>query len=300
MEKESKKEYSPELAAAILAYRRQLRFTVFTMIIAVCVAAAATMAWFANNREVSSNGMQTQVAVSSNLVISNDPDTIKTLLNGSSTGDPFTYTFTKAARELIPARHDFTCPTDSAPCAAGLYYNTNPGAVTFNKGLDSNDATTGLTFGAVPEPAENADSPYYEDFHVYIAASGKEFKASSLKAAMTLTPNNGVTRQDYMDAASIDFYLDSVSRDNYLGTLNAVGYDYDTNSQSQKPDLELIGKITDGNIPLNTTGSIHILMRCYFDGGLLKNSTTTFVRSDGLKTGDYTMSVSFTAVDAAS
>lgn len=281
--KKKEQERTPETAAIAKKFRRQLILTVISAVISLGVIAGATAAWFANNRTVESSGMQIQVESSSNLVIAKE--------DKAFTDNQFKVTFDapNSVPLLFPARHSESEVTITGTDAVGLYYNTNPQDVSMEKGLKK--GSNNLSFAYVPQ---SDDSPYYVDYTVYLAASGREFTANSLTATLTLSPAADAAHQ-YMNAATIDFYVNG----SYAQTLNAAGLDWE-NSGTALASVELLSTNKGFKLHTDTASLVPVLMRCYFDGGLLVGGTgdTTYVHTQGLEKQDFTMSVAFTATDA--
>lgn len=279
--KKKEQERTPETAAIAKKFRRQLILTVISAVISLGVIAGATAAWFANNRTVESSGMQIQVESSSNLVIAKKDKVF--------TDNQFKVTFDPSPVPLLfPARHIENGVTITGTDAVGLYYNTNPQDVSMEKGLEKGN--TNLSFAYVPQ---SDHSPYYVDYTVYLAASGREFTASSLTATLTLSP--AADGYSYMNAATIDFYVNG----SYAKTLNAAGLDWRNNGNPLPSENLLSGNI-DFKLHTETANLVPVLMRCYFDGGLLVGGAgdTTYVHTQGLEKQNFTMSVAFTATDA--
>ncbi len=311
---------SREKAAAVKkSAGRQLIVSSCLTFLCVLVLAAATMAWFANNREVDSNGMEIQVETSPNLVIS---DNIQTLAAMTSADAAFSAAFSSAAETLIPATHDWgtfnsnsETPVDST---TGLKYNCNPSVISPTSGY-AKDSTHTLYYNK----AENdATRVYYKDYTVFIASINKPLPADGLVAALS---SNDTDDYDYQKAASVDFYVDVMSEDdyedmvsanasdyttmaadyvddvcvddtNYIGTLNLAKKGF-TDTLSNLSSLDLAGGST--TVPLNTAGCITVVMRFYFDGALEKDTDQAtdqaYVYSNNLSTADFTMKVTFTA-----
>jgi len=145
----------------------------------------------------------------------------------------------------------------------------------------------------VPVYVSGAEKEYYVDYTVKLASTDKTMSATRLYATMS---SDDTDSHDYQNAASVDFYLDSVAEANYKGTLNLAGKSY-TNSGSAVTEVDLMtgSAQTPITIPLNTSGSITVVMRFYFDGGLEKTSGQAYVYSEGLSTDDFTMKVHFAA-----
>ena len=139
-----------------------------------------------------------------------------------------------------------------------------------------------LTYAHVPANGENM---YYIDRTVYIASldqamtRGNEYSVIRFTIAETGT---GTTTNPAYKSASIDVYVDGI----YKGTLNLDTLDTFTISDV-------------ASIPLNTSSSIPITFRCYFDGALPSATEPTkfYVNSSALSTN--TAVITFTvSIDA--
>lgn len=273
---------------------RQLIVSSCLTFMSVLVLVAASVAWFASNRTADSNGMEIQIETSPNLIIAQVASDISTM---TASNTSFSTTFTTAARTLNPATHcwddDYPTPDNSAvEPSTGLIYNRNPSAIDAGTG----EARTGSTiYYNVAENDLQNEKYYYTDYTVYIASVSKPLPAAGLIATLS-SPNAVLNSYDYHNAASVDFYLDSVSESNYKGTLNLAGKGF-TDSSSGLASLDLTGSTT---IPLNTAASdnyITVVMRFYFDGALEKGPGQAYVYSNGLTTADFSMTVTFTATE---
>ncbi|MBP5166889.1 MAG: hypothetical protein ILP09_06485 [Oscillospiraceae bacterium] len=272
---------------------RQLIVSSCLTFMSVLVLVAASVAWFASNRTTDSNGMQMQIETSPNLIIAQDAAAISAMTASDAS---FSTTFSTAARTLNPATHNWgNYPTpngNGGPSSTGLIYNRNPSAVD----TDTGEARTGSTlyYNDALNDSQNGKY-YYTDYTVYIASVSKPLPATGLIATLS-SPNAALNSYDYHNAASVDFYLGSVSQSNYKGTLNLAGKGF-TDSSSGLASLDLTGSTT---IPLNTAASdnyITVIMRFYFDGALEKGPGQAYVYSNGLTTADFSMTVTFTAAE---
>jgi hypothetical protein len=286
---------SREKAAAVKkSAGRQLIVSSCLTFLCVLVLAAATMAWFANNRTVDSSGMQMQVETSPNLIIA---QTAADIASASATDSSFSTTFSTAAQTLIPSTHDWgTFNSNSqTPVASttGLKYNCNPSVISAMTGEAKNDQT--IYYNKSENDTENGKY-YYTDYTVYIASVNKPLPINGLTATLS-SDNANTSTYDYHNAASVDFYLGSVSSSNYKGTLNLAGKNYNNNDAALTEVSIISGSYT---VPLNTAASdnyIKVIMRFYFDGALKKNASPSqaYVHSDGLTTAAFSMKVTFTA-----
>jgi len=247
-----------------------------------------TMAWLAMNKENSSNGMNVSVSVTPNMIITKGSESIASIT--APTESNFSVTFTDTVTSKKPATHDSTYGT----YPAGLKYVADATKVDPSTGL----AKSGETLSVTGVVATSASSEYYVDFEVHIASTAEEMTAMDLTAALTPTATIGgsdANKQDTLDAASIDFYLGSVSSANYKGTLNVAGLDNAANNASTtKTSVTLF---TNDTIPLNTTSHIVVIMRCYVDGALLKSAGQAYINSNKVVTDEISLNVTFTATE---
>lgn len=250
------------------------------VVTATISAVIITVAWYANNSTSSTNGMSTNVSVSSNLIVSKENDLSALDLSENH----FQVVFDDKVQNLTPARHH-----DGIKYPVGLEYNSNPKDVSSASGVQLEGKT--LLFEPVPEYVDDVPKRYYYDYTVYISATSEAIDASNLIATMDLSSDH---LEDYMNALTVDFYVD----DEYKGTLNRAGVSW----ENDRSTLDAVELAEDSGImiPLYTEAgknSIKVLMRCYFDGGLEKTANQTYVYSDGINTGDYQLSINIKAVD---
>ncbi len=297
----------------------QLVIPAICMLISIGALAAASMAWFSMNRDVNSNGMNMDVEVSSNLIISRSTTGANAITSVSASS------ITVAASEWAtengyndgkfrPATHENANPyTASATSTTSnpllLIYNYNPKAVSPTTGL-AKDGGTALTFEPVSTAANN-QSPYYRDYTVYIASNGQSFNAQKLEATITgkiknpaydaENPGNtaewlDVTSTDYENAASVDFWLATTSAATpaYIGTLHLR--DQGTSSGT----IDLLNN-TSTLVPLNTSDYYTVIMRFYYDGalGVTNSPTKTFINSAEVSSAQLSLNIAFAATDAA-
>lgn len=307
--------HTPQTAALMAKYRKQLLLTTVSAVVSIGVIAGATAAWFASNRKVDSTGMSAKVQITSNLIIAEKPSLLKS--NPSAIAQ-----FAAGAVSLKPCRHiGYGIGPDQAE-GTNLYYNQNPEDVTIGTGLGGQQQ---LTFA--PVPTDQKDE-YYIDFYVYIASMGNPITAEKLNVSMTAVPDPSTDEKyKHLNAATIDVYIGSdyltggqtTGAYTYAGTVNAAGKNWITSVA-----------LPDGHVTLSTSGSITfpdvndanaahtytdpdggtaypcvpVLLRCYFDGGLLEtlNTATTSEKAyiNSLETSemvDCKMSISFTAIE---
>ncbi len=236
---------------------------------AIVMLTSITAAWFANNRDVASNGMQMSVETTPNLVISDSESAISSM---TASGATFSVTFNSGRDNMYPATHAGTG-------AVKLQYVSDSSVVDINSGLAKDGSS--LTMADV---VSSSSSLYYVDFTVYIASVNKALTTTGVTAAFSTTTTN-----DTHKATSVDFYVDGT----YVDTLNLAGLNYSVNDASTAKTSVSLG-ITE--VPLNTEDSIAITMRCYFDGALEKvNDTTTFINSASVDTTQISFGILFSA-----
>ncbi len=263
------------------------------------VFSSITAAWLAMNTSLDSNDIKMQIEVSPNLVISDKytgdlatataAGTRTPAANDTNSSTSFTQVvFTRSQTILIPATH-------ASSSATGLKYNTTPDRVSRTTGYKS--GSDDLVLADVPA-SPTGGRTYFVDYEVYIASTDVAMTVTSLRASVS----GATLANDYQYAASIDFYNGSVSSSNYMGTLNLANKGMNSSGSTSGGNLvagtpqSLDLPIT--SIPLNTSGSVHIIMRCYFDGALEKTNNQAYVYSQGLTTADFITNVSFTGIDA--
>jgi len=251
--------------------KRQILYRIFTAAIAVITLTAATIAWFASNDRVGGSGMAVDADTVSNLVIAKDKDTLKKMTVGDAT---YTIDFNPRSSELVPARHDpaLAAKKSAYPDTASyLQYDASPEAVDKDTGIKIDSS-----FGIVPV----GGTQYYTDYVVYIAATPKEMPVSSLKIKLSWTPKNDTER-----AFSIDVFRGGTlwSKDYYINTLNINKKSFTVAS--------------DTVIPRNSDGGyIRLILRCYFDGGLVKGDTgNTYINSATVSPTEIKAKLTFTA-----
>lgn len=253
---------------------------IFMLIITVAALVTASFAWMSMNTQTQTEGMQLNVDVSPNLIINSSSSALQSVDNPSASD--FSVTFNNAAAAIMPATH-------SSGSATGLVCVTNTSNVNANTGLAREGS---LTFG-------EAGTDHYVDYTVYIASSGKAMSGMDLNAVLSPPASilgSGASKQDTLDASSIDFYLGSVSQQNFKGTLNVKGYDASLNNHSTLKNS--VALLSNGAIPFNQSGYLTIIMRCYVDGALLKDATHAFINSENVVTDAITMNVFFSATES--
>ena len=217
-------------AATVKALSRQLRITALTLLLATGMIIAVTVAWFANNREVKSNGMEMDVNVSSNLIIAVDNTDLASFQALSANEDTSHVTFSGAVQTLTPARHD----SDKT--------STYLGTISTNNGISS---TSGLLAGGASPTlvaaANDANNQYYYDYVVRIAAAGEALAADGLYVSLSpssadLLPEKPVdseaegyqtqlalyNQKMYRYATSVDFYVEAQTNTDYAADFTTV------------------------------------------------------------------------------
>ena len=265
--------------------KKMMILSIVTMLCALAALVSASFAWLSMNKETASNGMQMNVEVTPNLIINSDSAAIQAV--GAPSSSDFTVTFNTAASSKKPAQHD---PADTANKATDWTYSTGLKYVTntTNVGVE-----TGLAKAGALNYATASDSSYYVDYTVYIASA---MSGQDIVATMTGSiAGSGAYKADTLAASSIDFYLGSVAKANYKGTLNQAGLDALVNDHSTtKTEVTIL---SNGDIPLNTSSYLTVIMRCYIDGGLLKDATHAYINSEKVDINDITINVAFAASD---
>ena len=227
-------------------------------------------AWFASNKSVSAGGFSVTAKTSPNLVIAKTQEDI------TSGNMHFEVSFSGVQRmNMIAVTHDFDAETGTY-----LKYLTNNYAVDNRTGFEKPGAT--LNFESVPE---SDNEQYFIDYVVYVASALEELNLSALNATITL-PDGTIAKQ-HMNAASIDFYVGEVSRENYRGTASVA-------DKNQSIDLFASAG---GTVPLNTAEPIKIIMRCYFDGALAADDGDAYINSYTVKPDGLAFGVSIVAVE---
>ena len=266
-----------------------------SLILSIFVLVTASFAWLSMNKETNSNGMQLKVEVTPNLIIDGDK-------NGESAGAGAT----RLSAVVGPAQSNFAITFNQdaiaiRPSTHSSNYTDHPNGLKYVVNMEDVDISTGVASSAVFSSAVNVESPttkkYFVDYTVYIASTGSAMTSQDLVA--TLDPAASIdgtvgTNNDTLKATSIDFYYSSVSESNYKGTLNVAGYNASANDQSAFTSVKLLDN---GSIPLNTTSHITIIMRCYFDGALLKSAGQAFINTATVDANNVTINVKFSASD---
>ena len=232
-----------------------------------------SLAWFAQNKDVSANGLSASVQVSPNLIIGTSAESV-------TRGDlTFAVDFNGMAREkMIAVTRDETIPTTY------LKYLANHHAVDNQTG----NALPGMELEFEPVPTTD-NAPYFIDYVVYIASAFDTLSVDSLTATIDM-PISVDAEHPYFNAASIDFYVEEVSLTGYRGTTSVA------ECLAGGAGVNLFP--TGGEVPLNTKGYITVIMRCYFDGALQAPDGKAYVNSYTVKSDDVVIGVEFIAVEA--
>ena len=268
---------------------------------ALAVGFGSSYAWLGSNRVAEEDGVELSLDTYGNIVISNSTtEIVKADLDSINSGSPFRLTIPSNATKYSICMHD----PDYTTYASGLKYVTNTEVIGISSGVSTGDT---LTYA----PAVNGGETYYIDFTVYIASHTRALSSATLTASIASAIKNGsaVTSGSLM-ATSIDFYGNSVSSGNYLGTLNVAGlnigsshndYPNSYSSSDTKPSVYLVGSSsTTGSIPLNTTSYLTYVLRCYFDGALLSGAGQTYINTATLDVSKVTLNLVFTATGVES
>ncbi len=257
----------------------RLGFNALVMICCAALLTTGTLAWLIYNREVDSANMEMTIEATPNLIISDNASAIASYTKANWTDSYIVKSWADTAQELIPTDHyDSAVYTNvTGTNRFNLVYNTNPEEVSRTTGKGN-----GLTFEHVPADGENL---YFLDRNVYIASLDKELVRGTDYTNITFTieeVGNGTATNTAYKAASIDVYIDGT----YRGTL-----DLDTKDSFSVSNINAI--------PVNTSSSINITFRCYFNGALenASDNTKTYVNSTALSTNnaDVSMTVKISA-----
>lgn len=269
------------------------------VIFSAIMLAATTAAWLAMNKEVDSNGLEMEIGVPASLIISDSAEGIQqaVLTDVNESGDPFSVTFTGGASTYIPATYDVA---------------NSSGLKCLENSLGISPATGLITSGGSYHFTEATKGSNYIDYVVYVAAHSQEITGTKLKIKInsaTKTTGSGavaVTSGSLM-ATSIDVYqITGVStitgssgvvdaNSTYKGTLNVA--DMVAGSGDHEEIYVVGGADSTGTIPLNTSGYLTFLLRCYFDGALESSVGQAYIYSNLLDTSAVSISVKFWVVE---
>ena len=260
----------------LLKQKLRLIFILATLVITFFgfLIANDSLAWFASNKVVKADGLSVSARVSPNLVISKSEESIK-----ANTNLFFSVDFKGVSRsDMIAVTHDDNIPDTY------LKYLKNHYAVGTNTGV----AKPGyeLEFEAVPK---EENERYFIDHVVYIASAFDPLDVETLTATITI-PESVDSLHPYFNAASIDFYVGEVSQSGYCGTTSVA------KSTTNALDKSVV-LLEDGTVPLNTDGSIKVIMRCYFDGALEDGNGIAYVNSYTVKVDRVVIGVEFLATE---
>lgn len=280
--------------------QKDLIVTSFLCLGALGVLVLSTIAWFASNKNVASDGMQVNSEVTPNLVIAK---TLEKLRNISLVDEScFLISFeTGDSKKLIPATHDWD------GTETGLKYNSNPRAVSVHTGLERGE--TGIGFAAVPLEQPEDLKHYYVDYVVYIASKDAPLPTSGLVVNSLEAAIEGASEDPlpaYLQALSVDFYVGDVAAGNYKGTLNLANQKYENDSATESVTSVVltnqdIPEISEQEDP-DASAYIKVTMRVYFDGGLREvkdgkfvDPASTYIRSSQIDTSGLKIKVGFEA-----
>ncbi len=254
--------------------RKKIILSIISIILTSFCLVTLTYSWFAFNDTVQTTGMTISVKDVESLVIAKSEQDLSNL---SVDNKQFSVNFSTDYDEMIATTH-------SSESATFLKYTGNTYDVDMNTGLAKN----GKEINLLDAPASDQ---YFFDSIIYLAAIQEEMAGFKLLASIT----NTTTIQVHY-AASVDFYLDEVSNDNFKGTLNLAGKDaFINNGTATKTSVEIIDGSSSGQdkIPLNTEGHIKVIMRFYFDGALLENENKTYINTYQISTEQVALNVDF-------
>lgn len=284
-----KKNYKALLKKNYKALLPSLFGMLFSLII---LLTATSVAWFAMNRKVDSNGMQINVEVTPNLIIAKSLEDIRNVAPATASA-AFSIDYTGTARTyMAPAtaavnenNEWVTAIAEAGDNVTGLKYVKNTNDIDFSSGIAKNDKE--LQFKPV---LVDSNSKYYIDYDIYIASLGKELDAQALIAIIYC--NLSVDYNTSHMAATIAFYQDFASATTLKGSIAVANV---ANQSTGSVSFAL----TDNKIPVNTDKNkspIHIIARCYFDGALM-NGDTAYINSATVDTSDINLKIIFTATE---
>ena len=251
-----------------------------TMAAAVFALVVASYAWFVTSQETKTQGIENSVETGENLIIAS---TASEISNAELIPDDyFTITLNYGKNNMLPATHvdgDVWSVGDEVS-ETGLMYPENKRYIANNTGLQIDDS---LDLGFKPVPL---DSRYYVDYDAYIASTNGPIENVSLVARLIASP-----QRPCHYAASIDFYYGNVSSNSFLGTLNVANQ-----NDTERGILSI--PLNNNTVPWNTEDSIHLTLRCYYDGALIDpNSGNAYIRTDDISTESIPITVAFAAAD---
>lgn len=264
--------------------------SLFGMLLSLIILLTAiSVAWFAMNRKVDSNGMQISVEVTPNLIIAKSLEDIRNVAPATASA-AFSIDYTGTARTnmapataAVNANNEWvTAIAEAGDNVTGLKYVKNTNDIDFSSGIAKNGKE--LQFKPVPV---DSNSKYYIDYDIYIASLGKELDAEALIAIIYC--NLPVDYNTSHMAATIAFYQDFASATTLKGSIAVA------NQSTGSVSFAL----TDNKIPVNTDENkspIHIIARFYFDGALM-NGDTAYINSATVDTSDINLKIIFTATE---
>ena len=277
------------------ASRQKVKRFKRTMIIAAVIIgliSITTVAWFFVNKTVGEGGLEMSEDGYANLIIGGTAAEVKTLAF-TADSDPFTSAF------------NLTSPVNLIPCTrleGQLYSVRNISAVDGETGI----ASVGKTLQLVPVAAAATPTDYYRDFEAYVSSVNLPFTDVKMRVSLTDSvfkdpDGNAITGEDAYsgNAATVDVYLDSVAAENYKGTLNVAGRNFENYDEAK---TSLTFNIPSNRIPCQTeeNGYVRFILRFYYDGALKENEASgrTFVNDVSAgKSITTETNVNFTVVD---
>ena len=258
----------------------RIELFVISLVLIVAIVAFSILnigtAWFAKNDQVSAGGFSLSVSSMTNLIIAKDPDDITSgVIN-------FDVNFTDSERtNMIAVTRDETIPSTY------LKYVTNHYAVDKVSG----NALPGSSLEFAPVP-ETDNEIYFVDHVVYLASVVDSIEVASLTATITVS-DQSYLENEFIKAASIDFYVGEVSATGYRGTTSIAK----SLSGAEDKSIDLF-ESEGGVVPLNTEGYITVIMRCYFDGALVDGTSgKAYINSYTVNTDKVLFGVQFAAQD---
>lgn len=263
--------------------KKKIILSVISIILTLFCFVTLTFSWFAFNDKVSAGGLTVSVKDVENLVIATSESDLNLL---SPDNKQFSVAFTgNNMREMIACTHSDTSATF-------LKYVVN----TYDIDVYTGHLKEGKT--AIWEDAPQS-TQFYFDSTVYIASTQAPIVGKKLVATIL---NASVSNPIHL-AASVDFYVSSVSQANFKGTLNIAGLDASVNDGSTTcTEIVILDGVSSGQteIPLNYSddddvdfGYIKVIMRFYFDGNLETSSDITYINTDQISTDEIAMHVNF-------
>lgn len=264
-------------------------------VLTLLICAVSSFGWFSSNQRVNTSGMSMRVSVMGNLVISdNSSDIGNSEMSQINGGSPQKIVRVTDTHRYYPATHS----ADYTNHPTGLKRIDNSEVIDLNSGINKEDETIRYANAANTETTR-----YFVDYDVYVASFGSDLSDAALKVTMDSAQKEvdgsltDITAGSLM-ATSVDFYADSVASANYRGTLNVAGLDLSNdypktfNKTATKTEVPLAD-----SIPNNKEGSLHFVLRFYFDGALQSAEDQTYIYTARLDCSKTVIGLTFTAVN---